>query len=162
MSTVELRCSINYIFTRSHGRSLIITASLLQVEMERRTITFELDTVKNGPNSDMWTTDLVHQAAYRSNTLGLPSLCPEENICKIDREELMDYMATYYHPSRMVLAGVNVNHDRFVELAQSWFGEPNPMWGKREGERDGADHSLSQYTGGDVKVTCYTIYSVIP
>ena len=121
--------------------------------MERRSIKFELDTVKNGPNSDVWTTDLIHQAAYRSNTLGLPSLCPEDNICNIDREELMEYMATYYHPSRMVLAGVNVNHNQFVELAQNWFGEPNPTWEKREGERGRADDSLSQYTGGDVKVT---------
>jgi processing peptidase subunit alpha len=121
-----------------------------EVELERRSITFELEAVKNGPHSDMWTTDLVHQAAYRSNTLGLPSLCPEENICKIDREELMDYLATYYHPSRMVLAGVNVNHDLFVELARNWFGEPNPTWGKEK--REGADSSLSQYTGGDVKV----------
>ena len=140
--------SINH----NHERSLI-SAFLLQVELERRSITFELEAVKNGPHSDMWTTDLVHQAAYRSNTLGLPSLCPEENICKIDREELMDYLATYYHPSRMVLAGVNVNHDLFVELARNWFGEPNPTWGKEK--REGADSSLSQYTGGDVKVhTC--------
>lgn len=128
----------------------------VQVEMERQSITFELDDVKNGPSSDVWTADLIHQAAYRSNTLGLPLLCPEENIHTIEREELVEYMATHYHPSRMVLAAVNVNHNQFVELAQNWFGEPNMTWGVRDVE--GVDCSLSQYTGGDIKVRCMEKY----
>ena len=127
--------------------------------MEKQSITFELDNIKNGPNSDIWTTDLIHQAGYRSNTLGLPSLCPEENICTIERAELMEYLATYYHPSRMVLAGVNVDHNQFVELAQNWFGQPGPVWGEREGVSE-ADQSLSQYTGGTVKVSVCTCVCV--
>ena len=128
--------------------------------MERQSITFELDDVKNGPSSDVWTTDLVHQAAYRENTLGLPSLCPEDNIRTIEREELMNYLASYYNPSRMVLAGVNVDHAQFVELAQKWFGTPEPIWGKRNEER--VDHSISQYIGGDMMVrrqpkTCWGV-----
>lgn len=118
--------------------------------MERQSITFELDDVKNGPNSDVWTTDLIHQASYRENTLGLPSLCPEDNIHNIERDELLDYLASYYTPSRMVLAAVNVDHDHFVELAQRWFGTPYPAWSRRR--EDSVDHSLSQYTGGEVMV----------
>jgi processing peptidase subunit alpha len=122
-----------------------------ELEMERQSINFELETVKNGPSSEVWTTDLIHQAAYRDNTLGLPSLCPEENIPIIQRDELMGYLAGHYLPTRMVLAGVNVDHDRFVGLAREWFGRTEPVWGDRGTERT-VDHSLSQYTGGAVKV----------
>ena len=120
--------------------------------MERQSIKFELDNVKNGPNSDVWTTDLIHQAAYRANTLGLPSLCPEENIGTIEREELAEYMTTYYHPSRMVLAAVNVDHNEFVDLARNWFGQASLV----PGQGDRVDRSLSQYTGGGVKVKYWT------
>ena len=121
--------------------------------MERQSINFELETVKNGPSSEVWTTDLIHQAAYRDNTLGLPSLCPEENIPTIQRDELMGYLAGHYLPTRMVLAGVNVDHDRFVGLAREWFGRTEPVWGGGGTERT-VDHSISQYTGGSVKVQC--------
>lgn len=118
--------------------------------MERQSITFELETVKNGLSSEVWTTDLIHQAAYRENTLGLPSLCPDNNISKIGREDLVNYLATYFDPSRMVLAAVNVDHNQFVELARNWFGQSGPVWEMKNEER--ADDSLSQYTGGTVKV----------
>ena len=120
--------------------------------MEKQSIKFELETVKNGPSSEVWTADLIHQAAYRENTLGLPSLCPENNISKIRRDDLVNYLATYFDPSRMVLAAVNVDHDQFVELAQNWFGQSGSVWEMKNGER--ADDSLSQYTGGTVKVLC--------
>ena len=120
------------------------------MELERQSITFELEDIKNGPSSDVWTVDLVHQAAYRDNTLGLTSLCPEENIQKIEPEELMQYIAAHYHPARMVLAGVNVDHNQFVELARNWFGEPRPTWEGRDVQP--IDQSISQYTGGEVKV----------
>jgi processing peptidase subunit alpha len=122
-----------------------------ELEMERQSINFELETVKNGPSSEVWTTDLIHQAAYRDNTLGLPSLCPEENIPTIQRDELMGYLAGHYLPTRMVLAGVNVDHDRFVGLAREWFGRTEPVWGGGGTERT-VDHSISQYTGGSVKM----------
>ena len=120
--------------------------------MERQSITFELDMVKNGPSSDVWTTDLIHQAAYRDNTLGLPSLCPEGNIRKITHDDLLGYLATYYDPSQMVLAGVNVDHAQFVELARNWFGQSAGGVWEEGNEARVADSSLSQYTGGAVKV----------
>ena len=110
---------------------------------------FELEIVKNGPNSDIWVTDLIHRAAYRDNTLGLPSLCPEENITSVTRDEVMGYLSGHYTPNRMVLAGVNVDHDQFVGLAEEWFGQTEPVWGRA---KKTVDHSISQYTGGAVKV----------
>ena len=118
--------------------------------MERQSITFELEHLKNGPSSESWTTDLVHQAAYRENTLGLPLLCPEENILELEPAEIREFMTAHYVPSRIVLAGVNVDHNQFVELAQNWFGKYQPSEGVRDTRP--IDDSISQYTGGEVKV----------
>lgn len=58
------------------------------------------------------------QAAYRDNTLGLPKLCPSGNVQKIDQTLLFTYLKNHYTPSRMVVAGVGVDHDRLVESVQ--------------------------------------------
>lgn len=55
------------------------------------------------------------QAAYKDNTLGLPKICPAENINTIDRSILLTYLKQHYTPNRMVVAGVGVDHDRLVE-----------------------------------------------
>ena len=58
------------------------------------------------------------QAAYRENTLGLPKICLPENISVIDRPTLFTFLRAHYDPSRMVLAGVGIDHDALVESAQ--------------------------------------------
>ena len=90
------------------------------------------------------------QAAYRNNTLGLPTNCPEENVDKITSKELKQFLSSHYIPRRMVLAGVNVDHDQLVELAQRNFVDPPTSWEEVEGKP--VDQSISQYTSGEVKV----------
>ena len=48
----------------------------------------------------------LFQAGYRNNTLGLPKLCPEENISKVNASTLYTYLKNCHTPERMVLAGV--------------------------------------------------------
>lgn len=43
------------------------------------------------------------------NTLGLPKICPNENVLKIDRSIILDYMQNHYTPDRMVVAAVGVS-----------------------------------------------------
>ena len=59
---------------------------------------------------------LCFQAGYRNNTLGLPKLCPVDNIDKIDTPQLYTYLNSFYDPSRMVIAAVGTDHDVLVEL----------------------------------------------
>jgi len=58
------------------------------------------------------------QAAYKDNTLGLPKICPKDNIPKIDQQLLFTYMKHHFSPKRMVIAGVGVDHNRLVENVQ--------------------------------------------
>ena len=127
------------------------TTCLLQLELERQVISFELEDIKTSPNVEPLLVELIHQSAYRDNTLGLPCVCPEENITKIDTRELKQYLASLYQPSRMVLTGVNVDHDSFVDLAQKYFVDVPTSW---EGvEPKPVDQSVAQYTSYDVKVS---------
>lgn len=50
------------------------------------------------------------QAAYKGNTLGLPKICPTENVYKIDRSIILKYLKNHYTPSRMVVAAVGVSN----------------------------------------------------
>ena len=62
-------------------------------------------------------------------------------------------MKRYYIPSRMVVAGVNVDHEDLVELTRKYFVESKPIWHKEREVIKPPDESLTQYTGGIVKVT---------
>ena len=91
------------------------------------------------------------KAAYRNNTVGLPKLCPEESIDKIDRAMLYTYMNSYHTPERTVLTGVGIDHEELVKLAETMFMNKTPIWKEHENILDLSrekDLSISQYTGG--------------
>jgi hypothetical protein len=97
------------------------------------------------------------QAAYRDNTLGLPKLCPQKNINKIDRELLFTYLSQHYTPERMVVAGVGVDHDKLCDAVQKHFVDKKAIWESDRGlfsphKNITVDDSVAQYTGGLVQV----------
>lgn len=65
------------------------------------------------------TSDTILQAAYRDNTLGLPKICPPENITKINRDVLLTFMKNHFTPERMVIAGVGIEHQELVESVKT-------------------------------------------
>ena len=81
-------------------------------------IKYDLEDMNLSPNQEHLLTEAIHAAAYRNNTLGLPKMCPEENIDIISRRTLMTYLKSYHSPDRMVLSGVGVDHQQLVDLAQ--------------------------------------------
>jgi processing peptidase subunit alpha len=93
----------------------------------------------------------IHKSAYRSNTLGLPKLCPDKNVDIINRRLIYSYAKSYHTPERMVLAGVGVEHERLLEFAERYFVQEKPIW---DSDPEVAkidietDNSLSQYSGG--------------
>lgn len=103
------------------------------------------------------------QAGYRDNTLGLPRLCPQDNINKIDKKDVYTYMSNFHDPSRMVLCGVGVEHDRLVELARDLFVKKTPIWKEDPSLVDpskSVDHSVAQYTGGKVLVSVCFVHFI--
>ncbi|KAI8118961.1 hypothetical protein FF38_10215 [Lucilia cuprina] len=128
-----------------------------EVFLARRAIQFELETLGMRPEQEPILMDMIHAAAYRDNTLGLPKLCPPENLDAINRNVLMNYLKYHHTPERMVIAGVGVNHDELVRNVERFFVDDAAIWDKEQISGTGAqevDKSIAQYTGGLRKEEC--------
>ncbi|WAR30713.1 MPPA-like protein [Mya arenaria] len=94
------------------------------------------------------------QAAYRNNSLGLPKICPVENLGLITPQTLYTFMNGFYDPKRMVIAAVGIEHESLLEMVQRQFVEKKPIWIEDSSLVEpgkGRDESIAQYTGGLVK-----------
>jgi len=122
-----------------------------ELKMVRNAIRYELEDAQMRPDQEPLILEAIHAAAYKSNTLGLPKMAPDENIDSISRKTLMTYLKSYHSPDRMVLAGVGIDHDQLVESAQKYFVDEKPIWSEEKG-RVHVDRSIAQYTGGLVTI----------
>ncbi|XP_017025246.1 mitochondrial-processing peptidase subunit alpha [Drosophila kikkawai] len=133
------------------------TLSDQEVNLARRAVNFELETLGMRPEQEPILMDMIHSAAYRDNTLGLPKLCPVDNLDHIDRKVLLNYLKYHHSPSRMVIAGVGVDHDELVDHVKRYFVEDKAIWESESLDDAGpkqVDTSIAQYTGGLVKEEC--------
>ncbi|XP_069915123.1 mitochondrial-processing peptidase subunit alpha isoform X2 [Oryctolagus cuniculus] len=120
-----------------------------ELERARRAVQFELEDLSMRPDPEPLLTEMIHEAAYRENTVGLHRFCPPENLAKMSREVLHAYLRTYYTPDRMVLAGVGVDHEQLADCARRYLLGAQPAWGAAEAVD--VDRSVAQYTGGIVQ-----------
>uniref|UniRef100_A0A3P8VGZ0 Peptidase, mitochondrial processing subunit alpha n=1 Tax=Cynoglossus semilaevis TaxID=244447 RepID=A0A3P8VGZ0_CYNSE len=120
-----------------------------EIEMTKMVVRFELEDLNMRPDPEPLLTEMIHAAAYRDNTVGLPRLCPINNVDNINQGVLQRYLSTYYCPERMVLAGVGVEHEHLVECARKYLLGVEPAWGASKGSN--VDLSVAQYTGGFIK-----------
>ncbi|CAH8668182.1 unnamed protein product [Heterobilharzia americana] len=121
-----------------------------EVEMAAKSISFELEALERSPPVEPVMNELLHIAAYRNNTLGLPRYCPKQNVGKIAREDIIRFVAAQYRPERMVIAGVGIEHDSLVKAAEKYFVPtvPSVCTEKLTCDIPPPDNSVSQYTGG--------------
>lgn len=136
-----------------------------EVDMARQAVQFELDTLNMRPEQEPLLMDMIHAAAYRDNTLGLPKLCPTANATQIDRGVLLSYLRQHHTPERMVVAGVGVDHDEFVRHVERHFDAQTATWASGAAEHSvvvPVDTSIAQYTGGSVTEECeIPIYAAV-
>ncbi|XP_072908421.1 mitochondrial-processing peptidase subunit alpha [Hemitrygon akajei] len=121
-----------------------------ELDMTRLAVRFELEDLQMRPDPEPLLTEMIHAAAYRDNTVGLPRFCPTDNIEKIDQKLIHSFLRNYYTFDRLVLAGVGVDHDQLVECAKKYLQGVTPVWGLEK--PTDVDRSVSQYTGGIIKV----------
>ncbi|XP_060569343.1 mitochondrial-processing peptidase subunit alpha-like [Ruditapes philippinarum] len=122
-----------------------------EIEMARQAIGFELESLRMNPDPTALMVEMIFAAGYRNNTLGLPKICPAGNLSKIDNRLLYTYMNSYYDPKRVVLAGVGIDHDTLVNMAEKHFVTKSPIWTENKSliyPSKGMDCSIAQYTGG--------------
>ncbi|KAK7576236.1 hypothetical protein V9T40_012522 [Parthenolecanium corni] len=125
----------------------------------QQTIAFELESLKSKPEQDLLLMDMIHAAAFRDNTVGLPKLCPEKNLYVIDKSVLFTFLKNHYSPTRMVVAGVGIDHDELVNTVQKYFVDEDPVWEEhpeliKTEKHFLPDDSVAQYTGGIIQEMC--------
>ncbi|XP_074654368.1 mitochondrial-processing peptidase subunit alpha-like [Tubulanus polymorphus] len=126
-----------------------------ELQMTRAAIGFELESMDMQPDPEPILLEMIHAAAYKGNSLGLPSFSPKESLPLINRETLLTYLNVYHRPERMVIAGVGMEHEHLVDLAQKYFEPKIPTWvseGNLVDQTVQPDYSIAQYTGGILKV----------
>ncbi|KAI1727337.1 peptidase m16 inactive domain-containing protein [Ditylenchus destructor] len=116
----------------------------------------ENDTLARNPECEPLLTDYIHAAAFRDNTVGLSKYCQPENIQQVSQQDVYTFMSQYYTPSRIVLAGVGVEHELLEEAGKKFFSEHDSVWAKNPQvllhDTPPLDNSLAQYTGGEVRI----------
>ncbi|TRY63141.1 hypothetical protein TCAL_00342 [Tigriopus californicus] len=120
-----------------------------ELQFTRMAVQYEVEDAQMRPDQEPLMLEAIHSAAFSNNTLGLPKMCPPENTAGISRSILMKYLSTYHVPSRMVVAGVGVEHDQLVRYVEDHFVNSPPVY---ELSKAHADQSLAQYTGGLVSI----------
>ncbi|CAK8674290.1 unnamed protein product [Clavelina lepadiformis] len=123
-----------------------------EFEQAYDSIQFEIQELDKKPDSEPMMTELIHEAGFRGNTVGLPRYPQADTLQNITHDTLKTFLRSYYTPSRMVMAGVGVDHDEICRLSEKYITSTakSPSW-----SLDGPvlfDNSISQYTGGEVKV----------
>ena len=115
-----------------------------EIERERNVILREMQEVETDLQEVVF--DHLHSVAYQSTPLGMTILGPTENIKKINRKDLTDYISTHYRGPRLVLAGAGgVDHNNLVTLCEKHFGNINETV-------DESALKACPFTGSDIRV----------
>ncbi|KAK3161730.1 hypothetical protein QOZ80_1BG0080720 [Eleusine coracana subsp. coracana] len=92
------------------------------IQRERGVILREMEEVQSMMEEVIF--DHLHAAAFQGHPLGDTILGPEENIRKISKGDLQQYIATHYSCPRMVVSAAGaVNHDEVVDQVKELFTE---------------------------------------
>ncbi|CAK0746042.1 hypothetical protein CVIRNUC_001663 [Coccomyxa viridis] len=118
------------------------------VERERDVILREMQEVEGVPEEVVF--DHLHATAFQHTSLGHTILGPAENIRKLTRGDLADYIATHYTAPRMVVSAAGaVDHSQLVQLAEKAFsGLPS----SGPSSQELVTKSPAYFTGSDVRV----------
>jgi predicted Zn-dependent peptidase len=111
-----------------------------ELARERHVVVQEIGQVQDTPDDLVF--DQFQETAFPGQALGRSILGPTEVVAAMPRTTLVDYMARFYGPRRMVLAGAGkIEHARLVDLGAQLFREL-PAAGDDQGEP-------AEYQGGE-------------
>ena len=91
-----------------------------ELDAQRDAAAWEIGEIKNKP--EMILPEILHEVAYKANTLGNPLLCPEDRLESMTTDTIKEFLGNWYRPDRIVVASAGVDHDAMLELADKHFG----------------------------------------
>ncbi|ODM87257.1 Mitochondrial-processing peptidase subunit alpha, partial [Orchesella cincta] len=118
----------------------------------RQSIQYEIEDLQLRPEKDTVVLEMIHEAAWKNNTLGYPRFCEADAVEKVTREEVLKFMKTNYTPGRMVVSAVGVDHSELVDLSKEYFNADKATWNVEGVPAVVPDESLAIYTGGELRI----------
>lgn len=92
-----------------------------EIDTQRDAAAYEVREIWQKP--ELILPEILHSVAFKENTLGMPLLCPESQLEVLGEKEVKGFMKDWFKPERMVVAGVGMQHEELVELAEKEFGQ---------------------------------------
>lgn len=93
-----------------------------EVEMERGVILSEIGQALDTPDDVIF--DWLQEVSYPDQPIGRTILGPTERVRSFTRDDLQQFVAEQYQPSKMILAAAGaVDHDALVARAEELFGD---------------------------------------
>ena len=118
----------------------------LKLDQVRQSVKFELEDLHTRPDPEPLLAEMLHEAAFKEGPLANPKICPEENISKIEKDDLYSFMRTLYLPQRTVLTCIGIDHEEFVQMAKENFSSVVPAW--QSAPAQNIDTRKAVWTGG--------------
>ncbi|XP_071715793.1 probable mitochondrial-processing peptidase subunit beta, mitochondrial [Rutidosis leptorrhynchoides] len=118
------------------------------INRERGVILREMEEV--GAQNEEVIFDHLHATAFQYTPLGRTILGPDENIKKITKKDIQDYISTHYSAHRMVISASGaVKHEDLVEQVKKMFTKlsANPITTRQLVEKEPAI-----FTGSEVRM----------
>jgi len=106
----------------------------------------EVAKARAGMGADAIVNELLHKAAYCNNTLGHSTVASDRSLAYFTPETIRSFMLDHFAPERMVLVGVNVDHQDLSKWAMRSFADYNAIPMKKR------DAPKAAFTGGDLRV----------
>lgn len=91
-----------------------------ELEAEKLGAGWEVSDMKKKP--EYMLPELLHEVAFKDNTVGLPLVCPEDRLPLLTPEVLWEYRQLWFRPERLVVAGVGMTHEALLEQVDRHFG----------------------------------------
>lgn len=93
----------------------------VDLEKERGVVLEEINMYEDEP--DELVHDLFASTVFDSHPLGMPILGTVDTISSLTRQQLLNYIAKYYTPSRILVAAAgNLEYEQLVELVDKHLG----------------------------------------
>lgn len=101
-----------------------------EIEREKRVVIEEIKMYEDSPEEQVH--DLYEQVLWKTHPLGKPIIGTEKTVSSLTRDSILEYMATFYSPERIVVSAAgNLDHDRLVKLVENALSDMSGKAPKR-------------------------------
>ncbi|WP_161975445.1 M16 family metallopeptidase [Tengunoibacter tsumagoiensis] len=103
----------------------------IEIEKERGVIIEELSSTQDDPQE--WVNLLIDEAMWPNLPLGRDDAGNIESVKRLQRQQMLEYLDTYYRPNSLVVSVAgNIDHQEVLALVEKlfhdWEARPTPSW----------------------------------